>query len=274
MRENSSLRRYGLLIVKYMREQYRTQILMFALTLLIFIGIRVIGNLFTYAMSTGRTEHDEAMGISLIMQYAYMLCAAGLLFAYQTAHCMPYMKNRVQHIAYLMIPASNGEKFAAAVTISYVLPTVYTFLALHLSNLAQLPFTGEWMSMSQEFTGMFSELVRTEPQISEWIMRFVTGLAVYCAVSIVFSGGWYTASATLFRRHPFLLGSVILYLAGQVAGFALIFGNFSLFNNAEADPAGMMGLMTNYFYVLSAIYAVLTPALYVFAYRRMKSAEV
>ena len=141
-------------------------------------------------------------------------------------------------------------------------------------RMAQLPFTGEWMSMSQEFTGMFSELVRTEPQISEWIMRFVTGLAVYCAVSIVFSGGWYTASATLFRRHPFLLGSVILYLAGQVAGFALIFGNFSLFNNAEADPAGMMGLMTNYFYVLSAIYAVLTPALYVFAYRRMKSAEV
>ncbi len=274
MKQSFSFRRYGLLLRKYMREEYRTQILIFSLLLLVFIGIRAFGNLMVYMMSTGSTPHDDAVGFSLLLQYPAMYCAASIFYSYQTAHSMPFMRNRVRHIAYLMIPASNREKFATSVTISYCLPIVYSFLAFHLSNLIQMPFTGEWMRIGADFSMIVHEALETEPQLAELLNGFTVSFVIYCIVSIIFTGAWFSASATLFRRHPFLLGSIIIYLAGQVFGLIFLAVNFNLFYGDVQSPGEMAAALTNYFYVVSAIYAALTPVLYIFAYRRMKSAEV
>jgi hypothetical protein len=203
-----------------------------------------------------------------------------MLVSYQAAHSMPFMKNKVSQTAYIMVPASIKEKFTLSVLVSFVIPILEMIAVLLLTELTMWIFTQEFIVSRSiiEVGGAFLHflsLAMNENVLSNvtgtWLSWFVAAMIL----SFIMSHAWFMCSASLFRKHPFLIGYIIMYVISQIFGMIFLFVTVGNINDVESySGAQGMAFMSNLWIVYSIASAIMIIPLYYFAYRRMARAQL
>lgn len=178
--------------------------------------------------------------------------------------------------AFLMLPATNLEKFLAATIFS----TVCGFLTMHLSFIVgdtlrvvfrALFYGDSWNSF------VFPEVVK---------MMSFDGVAAYHTLGyrlmglafLVFGLTWlhsfYTLGGTLFRKYAFVISSLVL-----VAGFTMLvwfskYHEINMFSTYDIEGVGRVEKVGTMTYILTAFFAVFSVVNYWLSFRIFKGFEL
>lgn len=211
-----SLRRYGLLMKKQLIETRRRQLLFtIVLTLILFMTFWLVN--WMSGLDASLYGSDESLSMAraafAVTKFAIFISITCLAIGYNSAHSMPFMRTRQRQTAYMTLPASMGEKYAVIQTHAFLLSLIEALIAGAVADGLQQAVTGistiadlshiNWASliasgMPVEFEGIF--------RLGLWSM----------AASVLLYSAWFTFAATLFRKHPFLFGLLIIWGVQQI----------------------------------------------------------
>lgn len=178
--------------------------------------------------------------------------------------------------AFLMLPATNLEKFLAATIFS----TVCGFLTMHLSFIVgdtlrvafrALFYGDSWNSF------VFPEVVKmmTFDGISSYHSLGYRLMSLAFLVSgLVWLHSFYTLGGTLFRKYAFVISSLVL-----VAGFTILvwfskYHEINMFSNYYIEGVGRVEKVGTMTYILTAFFAVFSIVNYWFSFRIFKGFEL
>lgn len=178
--------------------------------------------------------------------------------------------------AFLMLPATNLEKFLAATIFS----TVCGFLTMHLSFIVgdtlrvafRALFYGEsWNSF------VFPEVVKmmTFDGISSYHSLGYRLMSLAFLVSgLVWLHSFYTLGGTPFRKYAFVISSLVL-----VAGFTMLmwfskYHGINMFSTYYIEGVGRVEKVGAMTYVLTAFFAVFSVVNYWLSFRIFKGFEL
>lgn len=178
--------------------------------------------------------------------------------------------------AFLMLPATNLEKFLAA----SVYATVSGFVMMHLSFIVgdtlRVAFRALFYGDSWN-TFIFPELAK---------MMSFDGVAAYHTLGyrlmglafLVFGLTWlhsfYTLGGTLFRKYAFVISSLVL-----VAGFTMLiwfskYHEINMFSNYYIEGVGRVEKVGTITYILTAFFAVFSIVNYWLSFHIFKGFEL
>ena len=178
--------------------------------------------------------------------------------------------------AFLMLPATNLEKFLAATIFS----TVCGFLTMHLSFIVgdtlrvafRALFYGEsWNSF------VFPEVVKmmTFDAVSSYHSLGYRLISLAFLVSgLVWLHSFYTLGGTLFRKYAFVISSLVL-----VAGFTMLiwfskYHEINMFSTYDIEGVGRVEKVGTMTYILTAFFAVFSVVNYWLSFRIFKGFEL
>lgn len=146
-----------------------------------------------------KDQTEGYVGMSLFFVSVIVLVAASRIIS--------NMKDKPSRINYLMLPATNAEKYVVRLLHVSVLMPLLALLAVAAADLARMLVSLLW---GRPFVlGMFSFLGNLHPEIS---FTGETVLLLLLAVGMtLFHHAVYVLGGTLFRKHPFLLTCAVMF---------------------------------------------------------------
>ena len=241
-------------------------------TLGLILGV-AMGELMVRAMiqTTTPQETDQATGVLAGFFVVYIII--GVVVGISNLFVELDKKPRRQ--AFLMLPATNLEKFLAAT----VFATVSGFVMMHLSfiigDTLRVAFRALFYGESWD-TSIVTELVK---------MMSFDGIASYHSLGYRLAGwafmifgliwvhSFYTLGGTLFRKYAFVISSIVLVAGIAIFSWFMRHYGGSMFYTYYVE--GVMedgaGTMT---YVLTAFFAVFSVVNYRLSFRIFKGFEL
>ena len=241
-------------------------------TLGLILGV-AMGELMVRAMiqTTTPQETDQATGVLAGFFVVYIII--GVVVGISNLFVELDKKPRRQ--AFLMLPATNLEKFLAAT----VFATVSGFVMMHLSfiigDTLRVAFRALFYGESWD-TSIVTELVK---------MMSFDGIASYHSLGYRLAGwafmifgliwvhSFYTLGGTLFRKYAFVISSIVLVAGIAIFSWFMRHYGGSMFYTYYVE--GVMedgaGTMT---YVLTAFFAVFSVVNYWLSFRIFKGFEL
>lgn len=200
------------------------------------VGIFIGTFLFIYLTTTAFHLHDfsqhdadrevlvEQFTTDLTISFAFLSFAFQLLCHIAASHIFSNMSTKQERIAFLMLPATNLEKFVVRWIEYVVFPIVAILLCMLAADLLcaiiRLPFGFPFKMVVESTIGLFGSI----PSTKEWGMPCIIVLTSITSFSIYVLGG------TVFRRLPYIMTSIV---CGSLGIILLIF--FSIFALFFAD---------------------------------------
>lgn len=214
---------------------------------------------------------DNTMGqmgtSSLFIFGVFMIVGASRIFS--------NMKTKQQRTAFLMLPASNAEKFVMRWLWATVGQVVLYVVALLAADLLQALFgmligVGVFGSVTAEVVRLTGEIFNGGILEFYDAMQSETGMAItlsiFAGILMIFIHTFYVFGGTFFRRNPWLLTTC--------AGFILLFLVITVDPSKELINNGSEGNFIPLLNVWSGILAVLTVTGYWFSYLLFKRMQV
>lgn len=262
-----SFKRYWFLLRKNVVEDWRRQAMLTGINVLVVIMAVAF---FGFVMD-GIDGMDTSERVTMVSFFAKMTTCGLFMFmlCYQTAHSMPFMATKVKQTGYMMLPTTGAERYAVAVTLSLVVTVIECVAAFFVADLLMSVFYGELLIFANN-----GEMDMLHMMV-DGITWDYAGLVTNGVLSVLFLHSWYMLSATLFRRHPFLIGTLIYAVASQVLGMVMMFSlNMFDFVNGATSPALMLESIKDWVWASNAVSAAIIAAFYVLSYRRMKRVQL
>lgn len=241
-------------------------------TLGLILGV-AMGELMVRAMiqTTTPQETDQATGVlaGFFVVYIIIGVVVGI------CNLFVELDKKLRRQAFLMLPATNLEKFLAAT----VFATVSGFVMMHLSfiigDTLRVAFRALFYGESWD-TSIVTELVK---------MMSFDGIASYHSLGYRLAGwafmifgliwvhSFYTLGGTLFRKYAFVISSIVLVAGIAIFSWFMRHYGESMFYTYYVE--GVMedgaGTMT---YVLTAFFAVFSVVNYWLSFRIFKGFEL
>ncbi len=266
--------RYLLVCRKQFVEDWRRQVGFTAVMAILLFFIFWIVN-WQIDMMTTMNETDTAAIFSCVKIVAFVSVTM-LAIGYQSAHSMPFMKTKTSQIAHVVLPATTMEKYFAAETFAFVFSVIEAIVAFFIADGLQFALTGRFTIAdvasisSPELDNIF------HTQEANAFLPLVVGFAV---ASLFFHSAWFTLCATLFRKHPFLFGMLIMWGINQVLS---IFGSMislDIINEIFASMDNMsneevLSQFQNILYIAIFSQLALAICFWIRSYFRMKKVEL
>lgn len=277
--------RYELVLRKQMVEDWKRHVLFTLVMMLIFFMTFwsvnwIVGMMPETESAMSGSDIDVKSLISVIYKFAIFIGVTSIAVAYQSAHSMPFMRSKGLQTQHAVLPASNVEKYGVVLTVSLVISALESVIALLIADLFQYLMTG--LSFFSQFSSVdFELLLKTVPDVA-LVRQIVTLLICVSVMSIFLSSGWFTLSATVFRKHPFLMGVLIYWGISQLLNIALYSYSQYLMNFLTMVSAHFQGItdvealheLRNASIVLFVAMAVLTLVFWFWGYKRMSKSEL
>ncbi len=266
-----SFNRYILLLKKQYKENFRRRLVIMAISIVLmalgFMLIEWISNIIKADLGQEQIMEIAKTGLKSFFLMVVPITLVSLMIAYHSAHSMPFMKNKIRQRAYMLLPASSLEKYATAIVMSFFLTLVEWLITFFIADLVQFLYSGKFVINSIFNIAPFLTFVGNS--VSSDMALYFGDYSIYLfIISLLFSSAWFTMSATLFRKHPFLLGYLCYFVGSQIFGLII-----NLYNNSFAmgnlDEFDIIGTV-NIHLVMSL---VLIPTFWIWSYYRMKRVE-
>ena len=242
-------------------------------TLGLTLGV-AMGELMVRAMIQTTTPQEMNHSTDVLAGFFVIYVIIGV--AVSVCNLFVELDKKPRRQAFLMLPATNLEKFLAAT----VFATVSGFVMMHLSFIVgdtlrvvfrALFYGDSWNSF------VFPEVVK---------MMSFDGVAAYHTLGyrlmglafLVFGLTWlhsfYTLGGTLFRKYAFVISSLVL-----VAGFTMLvwfskYHEINMFSTYDIEGVGRVEKVGAMTYVLTAFFAVFSIVNYWLSFRIFKGFEL
>lgn len=272
--EKFSFRRYALLLKMQLKENWVRHLLYTLLCVVVLTLLLVQLFSIMYDNLLSNFADDEVLYIFNYMFAFSVYIPLIISVAINAADSMPFMQSKQSKILYLLLPASNCEKFAVVLTQSIIFPILETLFALACAVVVQFISFGEPYFL----TSMVS--------IFQDYNIVVSYLLIYTVASFVYTSAFFTLSASIFTKHPLILGFIASLVVGSVV--QAVYGIFSLAYN-EADisnfiyllqynvPNSLESLPTSLsttFYIPHIVNMLLAIVFWIWSYRRMMRTQL
>lgn len=271
--------RYLLVCRKQFVEDWRRQVGFTAvMAILLFFVFWIINwqiDMMTTMNETDSVPGDSAMIFSWLKIVAFVSVTM-LAIGYQSAHSMPFMKSKTSQIAHVVLPATTMEKYFAAETFAFVFSVIEAIVAFFIADGLQFALTGRFTIAdvasisSPELDNIF------HTQEANAFLPLVVGFAV---ASLFFHSAWFTLCATFFRKHPFLLGMLIMWgvnqvlsIFGSVLPLDLVSEIFVTMDKISKEE--LVSKFQNILYIAIFSQLVLAIGFWIWSYFRMKKVEL
>ena len=270
--------RYILLCRKQFVEDYRRHIIFTAVmsTVLFFLLWFVNWQLsmLEMTMDTGFTSGADLTFLSWLKIF-YFLFVLMLVIGYQSAHCMPFMRTKTAQISYIMLPATTFEKYAVAQTFAFGFSILEAIIAFFVADGLQYAINSHFTLaeiFSSDVRNILTMTLLQGSVIPDKMMVF--GCLLPFTSLFIFSA-WYTLCATLFRKHPFLFGTLILLGINQVLSmvYSIIYSNMMV-TDVEVDINSILERTSIVLAIIVIVQFVLAVCLWMWSYFRMKRVEL
>ncbi|WP_155993526.1 hypothetical protein [Prevotella sp. P6B1] len=178
--------------------------------------------------------------------------------------------------AFLMLPATNLEKFLAATIFSTVCGILTMYLSFIVGDTLRVVFRGLFYGDSWN-SFIFPELFKmmTFDGISSYHSLGYRLISLAFLVSgLVWLHSFYTLGGTLFRKYAFVISSLVL-----VAGFTMLVWfsknhEINMFCTYYVEGVGMVEKVGTIAYILTAFFAVFSVVNYWASFRIFKRFEL
>lgn len=257
---------------------WRQHIAFVSLLILFFYAFLRFYNMLVNATVVGM--QDEVLMVNLGI-YGFLKIMITLFFiavvtGFCSAHSFYFLGTGNAAHAALMFKASDIERFAVVLTHSFLIAVIDSFLAFAIADILQWVVTGAFpVNHFSDIDWNYVQETKALPAGTETLMQKSIAAA---AILILFCSAWFSLCATLFRRHPFIFGMLLLWVMTQfvslalclVVGFSLDFGQW---NKEGIDNAGIpfliskLGIFVNW---VMAVTSLATLLLWTASYKRMK----
>lgn len=272
--------RYILVCRKQFVEDWRRQIGFTAvMAILLFFVFWIIN--WQIDMMTAMDETNSAMSEKSAITFSWTKIIAFasvvmLAIGYQSAHSMPFMKSKTSQIVHVVLPATTLEKYLATETFAFVFSVIEAIVAFFIADGLQFALTGRF-TIADIASISFSEL-NNMFNIQE-VNSFLSLVVCTVVASLFFHSAWFTLCATFFRKHPFLLGMLILWGINQVLS---IFGSMVSLDFINEIFAAMDKMSKNeimaqlqiFLYIAIFGQLVFAVGFWIWSYFRMKKVEL
>lgn len=220
------------------------------------------------------------MLFSVIYKSAIFFGVTSIAVAYQSAHSMPFMRSKGLQTQHAVLPASNVEKYGVVLTVSLVISVLESVVASLMADMFQYLMTD--ISFFSQLSAVDFEFLLKDAPDPVLAQQIVSLLIWIFVMSIFLSSGWFTLSATVFRKHPFLMGVLIYWGVSQLLNIAMFSYSQYLMNFITMISAHFQGItdvealleLRNASIVLFVAMAVLTFGFWFWGYKRMSKAEL
>lgn len=271
--------RYILVCRKQFVEDWRRQIGFTAvMAILLFFVFWIINWQIDIMKTTNEPDSvldDSAVMFSWLKIVAFVFVTM-LAIGYQSAHSMPFMKSKTLQIAHIVLPATTMEKFFAAETFAFVFSVIEAIVAFFIADTLQYALTGMFTIAdiaSIPYSGLDYGFNFLE------IDAFLPLVTCSAVASLFFHSAWFTLCATFFRKHPFLLGMLIMWGVNQVLS---IFGSIlpldlvsEIFVTMDKiSKEELVSKFQNILYIAIFSQLVLAIGFWIWSYFRMKKVEL
>lgn len=275
--------RYLLVCRKQFVEDWRRQVGFTAVMAILLFFIFWIVN-WQINMMTAMDETNSAVSEGSVVFFSWykiiMFVAVTILaIAYQSAHSMPFMKTKTSQIAHVVLPATTMEKYFAAETFAFVFSVIEAVIAFFIADALQYALTGHFTLAEVSSTSLI-EVLRNSGMTIDSDYSVIISLSVCVIVaSLFFHSAWFTFCATLFRKHPFLFGMLILWGANQVLSIFVSTVSFN-FLSLIITPLENMTHAETILYFKEILYGLIFGQLavaigfWIWSYSRMKKVEL
>lgn len=270
--------RYILVCRKQFVEDWRRQIGFTAVMAILLFFIFWIVNWQIGTIQNMTDVPDESMN-ALWLSLAKVGTFAGvvlLAIGYQSAHSMPFMKTKTSQIAHVVLPATTLEKYLATETFAFVFSVIEAIVAFFVADGLQYFLTDRFTIAdiasisSPELYNVFHN------QVANTFLPLVICTVI---ASLFFHSAWFTLCATFFRKHPFLLGMLIMWGINQVLSifgsmvpldfYSEIFASIDKMSNEER-----ISQYQTFLYMAIFGQIVLAIGFWIWSYFRMKKVEL
>lgn len=277
--KNFDLSRYVLVCRKQFVEDWRRQVGFTAvMAILLFFAFWIVNWQIDIMKTTNETNSvlDDSVAIFSLLKIVIFVSVTLLAIGYQSAHSMPFMKSKTLQIAHIVLPATTMEKFFAAETFAFVFSVIEAIVAFFIADALQYALTGMF-TIADIASIPYSELDRMFNFLE--ISTFLPLVVCSAVASLFFHSAWFTLCATFFRKHPFLLGMLIMWGVNQVLS---IFGSMlplDLINEIfvtmdQISKEELVSKFQNILYVAIFGQLVLAIGFWIWSYFRMKKVEL
>lgn len=219
--KNFSFRKYIVLVRSSMIVEWKTHIMFgVMLTLLFYICLLLYNHL--AKISVAELPNEEMMvklGIYGFMKILILFSIISLAVGYFSAQTVYYFSTPNTKYASIMQPASKLELFAVMVTRSFLISVIEAFCAFIIADLLQWATTGDFpVDYYGSIDWEYVHRTRALPKGTDILFEKVIATAV---IGVLFCSSWFSLCATLFRRHPFIFGMLLLWVMTQIVSVAL-----------------------------------------------------
>lgn len=268
-----SFHRYALLLKRHLVEDRRRQftltgisaavvVLAFAFMVLIFsVSVDVSTPLFSED-----TLMPMSLGFKALAAFVFLF-----MFSYQAAHSMPFRATKARQIAYSTLPVTTAERYAVAVTISTVVTAVECFVGFLIADTIIGISSGHFLIFADNGIGEILPLLKD----SAYSVMTQPAAVVSYVLSALTAHSWYTLAATLFRRHPFLIGTLIYMMASLILDMISIgfLGMFDFYANPD-EIRITLDTIDGWLWVSNAISTAIVVIFYLLSYIRIRRMQI
>lgn len=275
--------RYILVCRKQFVEDWRRQVGFTAVMAILFFFIFWIVNWqINMMMSYNEINSDVSEGsVVFFSWYKIVMFVAVTMLAigYQSAHSMPFMKTKTSQIAHVVLPATTMEKYFAAETFAFVFSVIEAVIAFLIADALQYALTDHFTLAEVSLTSLIEVLKISGITMNSDYSVIISLSACTIVASLFFHSAWFTFCATLFRKHPFLFGMLILWGANQVLSIFVSSISFN-FLSVIITPLKDMSNAEIMLYFEEILYGLIFGQLavaigfWIWSYFRMKKVEL
>jgi hypothetical protein len=245
-----SLRRFSLLVWKHWADHKKR----YGLSILAFIGLLITWFVFTILIGDDQTMSHEIQKVT----YFFALFVAGTLY---TSQYFRDFGSRARAINFLLVPASEFEKFLCSLLYTVVLFFVVFTALFYVVDVLMVTLYNSFSG-----TAAAAEKVTVANVFSVKFFEFNERASIYLLLLFFSVQSAFLLGSVVFRKYPFIK----TIISGFVLFFILFFLVY-LFHDQifpDDDPSGVLPVWVGQ----AAMYLVYAtaPLLWIAAYSRLK----
>jgi len=195
--ENFNIKRFGRTLKWYLAEN-RQRLLYWSLGLA--LGIFALETFILY-ITVGHLKGVQVDTVSVLAVVPFCAFIISIAVALAWSNIFATLRGKQQRITFLTLPATNAERYTAALVVAVVVWPLCILLAIILGDTLRYVLFGilgkGWASgLAAFFEATYNELLPASADIKVWLLNLSSSFW-FCSLFIL-GGTW-------LRKHPFLI---------------------------------------------------------------------
>lgn len=192
-----------------------------AVLVLMFYALFRIYNTLVDNTVTGMSTDDMMLQLGMygFLKIMITLIIIAIVAGFTSAHSVYFLGQRYSLEAFLLHPVTDAELYAVVQTRSFLIAVFDALLAFGIAEILQWLISGSFPVDYYARTDW--DYINSKHIIPSGVQPLLQKIICIGVVALFFCNAWFSLCATLFSRHPFIFGLLLLWVMTQFVSIGL-----------------------------------------------------